>query len=61
MVRSSWNENITRMCVQFEFFLNCQQHKVDRSGNNFFPKFYCIKFVKSQIDLVGNAAQNSNL
>ena len=30
-----------------EFSLNCQQHKVDRSGNYFFPVFLSIKFVKA--------------
>ena len=29
----------------FEFSLNCQQHKVDRSGNYFFPVFVSIEFV----------------
>ena len=31
--------------ASFEFFLNCQQHKVDRSGNYFFPYFFYVKFV----------------
>ena len=36
-----------RLCESFEFSLNCQQHKVDRSGNYFFPVFLSIKFVQA--------------
>ena len=29
--------------IIIEFFLNCQQHKVERSGNHFFPCFAYVK------------------
>ena len=37
----------TFVCFVFEFSLNCQQHKVDRSGNYLFPVFLSNEFVKA--------------